>query len=249
MEIIRVTNGDYAAYEELLLQREQLEKEADEYQREYICEFGQLITEVFKEKIECISLKKAIAFCQAAKNRGAEIKQNELEDYLNAHMAAYYAQLQNMLAQNKAANSGTPITDYQAGQIKKIYRRLAKLLHPDISPLTTQYPRLSELFGEIITAYKCNQLKRLQELEVLVMKALDEIGAEHADIVIDDIETKIEALEEEIHSIVTTEPYTYKTLLADAFAAAEKKKALEEELEEYKNYHVRLQKILDELNA
>jgi S-adenosylmethionine hydrolase len=45
-------------YESLLLKREQYEKEAGVYLTLYIHEFGELITDVYKAKIDCIELKK-----------------------------------------------------------------------------------------------------------------------------------------------------------------------------------------------
>ena len=249
MEIVRITDGDYAQYEELLLRRDRLEKEASAAQLEYIREFGEAVTAVFQEKLECIALRKAIAFCQQAKNRGDAADPAALQAYLDVHMASYYAELQDMLARNSAAKGAVPISDYQAEQVKRIYRRLAKLLHPDISPLTRQDPELMQLFQEVLTAYRGNQLQRLQELEVLIRKKLDELGGQQLELVIEDIAGKTEALEEEIQTILTTEPYTYRELLADAFAVEEKKQALEKELEDYRRYHAELQKLLDGLQA
>ena len=70
MEIVHIAAGDYPKYESLLLQRDQLKKEALLYRRAYIHEFGKLINQVFEKKIECIRIKKSIAFCLLAKNHG-----------------------------------------------------------------------------------------------------------------------------------------------------------------------------------
>ena len=56
----------FTRYEELLLKKEQLLKDAESYRIAYIKEFGELTADVFKAKIECIRIKKNIAFCQAA---------------------------------------------------------------------------------------------------------------------------------------------------------------------------------------
>ena len=63
-------NSSYAEYERLLLERDARKKEAGGYFTEYMCEFGELINKVFEKKIDCISKKKSIAFCQAYVNRG-----------------------------------------------------------------------------------------------------------------------------------------------------------------------------------
>lgn len=47
MQLIHVANGDYSRYEELLLQRDHIEKEAFCYQQAYTREFGDLTVEAF----------------------------------------------------------------------------------------------------------------------------------------------------------------------------------------------------------
>ena len=53
-EIIRVKNISYDRYEELLMRRDAIRKEAFIYERAFTREFGDLILEVFRMKIECI---------------------------------------------------------------------------------------------------------------------------------------------------------------------------------------------------
>ena len=53
-DIIKVKNTAYSKYEEVLLRRDNLRKEAEHYHMEYIRVFGDLITDAFEKKIECI---------------------------------------------------------------------------------------------------------------------------------------------------------------------------------------------------
>lgn len=53
-DIIKVKNTAYSKYEEVLLRRDNLRKEAEHYHMEYLRVFGDLITEDFEKKIECI---------------------------------------------------------------------------------------------------------------------------------------------------------------------------------------------------
>lgn len=247
MDIIRVANGDYGRYEELLLQRDQLEKEAYGYQQQYTREFGDLTVEAFQLKVDCISLKKSIAFCIAAKNRGDKPDVVKLAEYLALQMAAYRNQLEEMIAERDAAQKGKPISIYELGEIKKIYRRIAKLLHPDISTLTEDYPELGELFGRVMIAYQCNDLQELRDLEILINKALEDNGIESMNIIIPDVAQRILDLENEIEQILSTEPYLYKELFADAFRMQAKKEELEKEIDEYKAYKTQLEAQLREL--
>ena len=97
----------YKNYEELLIKRDQLYKEAGGIQILYTKEFGDLITKVFEEKIECIKKKKAIEYCQAITNKGGFIDKDDLASYLDKNMALYKTLLHqkilksNMLPLNK----------------------------------------------------------------------------------------------------------------------------------------------------
>ena len=62
MEIIKVRNADYARYEELLLERDGLRKEAYITHGMYVKEFGELILGVFEKQIACIRKKKQIDY-------------------------------------------------------------------------------------------------------------------------------------------------------------------------------------------
>ena len=62
MRPVKVENTRYDEYEELLLMRDQVRKEAGQAWTLYVRFFGQLMTEVFEEKVACIRLKKLIAY-------------------------------------------------------------------------------------------------------------------------------------------------------------------------------------------
>ncbi|MCF0136702.1 MAG: hypothetical protein HUJ69_09850 [Lachnospiraceae bacterium] len=242
MEIICVANGDYERYEELLLQRDQLEKEAYRHQLAYTREFGDLAIECFQLKIDCIALKKSIAFCIAAKNRGEKPDLAALSELLLRQMAAYTKQLDDMVNEQKAARGGRPLAPYEVSEIKKIYRRIAKMLHPDISPLTEMYPELGELFQRVMIAYQCNDLQELRNLEVLINKVLSDYDIETVNMAIPNVAERILELENEIEQILTTEPYIYKYLFEDEFKIQIKKDELKKEIEEYCTYKAQLEK-------
>ena len=60
MDIIKLKNTSYTKYEEVLLRRDNLRKEAEHFHMEYIREFGSLIIKAFEIKVECIRKKKMI---------------------------------------------------------------------------------------------------------------------------------------------------------------------------------------------
>ena len=250
MEMIHIApGGDYAHYEELTLKKDQYEKEADLYQLAYIREFGELITEGFQLKIDCISLKKEIAVYMKAKNAGKTVSREEVKSYLKKHMAGYYEELKRMIEQKNASKKGRIISESEAAKVKAKYRKLAKLLHPDISPIIGQFPQFGELFNRITLAYKCNDLKELEKLEVLVNKALEENGVEGFDVVIPNIAERIEEIEAEIDAIIHSVPYIYKKLLENHDAIKEKQAELTADIQEYTQYKKELNEKLDAIKG
>ncbi len=245
--IIRVKNTSYARYEELLLRRDNIKKEAFIYQRNYTAEFGDKIIAVFEKKIECIRKKKTIEFCQMAANHGKAIDQVQLQEYLQKEMEEFQMQLNCMIQDTANAKKRGEVSEVELLQIKKIYHKMVKLIHPDINPVVAESEELRDLWQRIVIAYDCNQLKELQELEILVTTALKKTGIDKLDVDIPDIDEKIAELESEIKRIKETDPYMFKFLLDDPTAVEEKKNSLKEELKSYEEYSNQLEEILQNL--
>lgn len=242
-ELIKSHDSRYDEYEKLLLERDRYRKDAKNYMMLYIHEFGELISQVFKLKVSCIEKKKTIAFCQMYINRNEMVDMNALNAYIKTEMQQYYDELKRMADDNELCREMRTIPEVEALEIKSIYRRIAKQLHPDINPLTVESEELYELWNRVSLAYNCSDLKELRELELLVNMALGNYG-EGIEVTIPDIDQKIEDLKAEIERIVTTDPYMYKHLLESDDLIAEKKNELQKELEEYSNYENQLKEIL-----
>lgn len=246
-EIIRVKNISYDRYEELLMRRDAIKKEAFQYERAYVREFGDLILEIFQIKLECIRKKKTIEYCLAAANHGQSVDQNQLQEYLQKELTAFQEQLKGMVADAEAAKNTGQVTEVELLQIKKIYHKMVKRIHPDINPMVEKSEKLQELWQRVVVAYNCNDLKLMQETEVLITKALEQMGNETIDVEIPNIDEKIEELEAEIIKIRETDPYQYKFLLEDSEAVSEKKNSLKEEKNSYEEYGKQLDEVLNVL--
>lgn len=237
----------FTRYEELLLKKEQIIKEGESYRIAYIREFGELTANVFKAKIECIRLKKNIAFCQKALNQGRKINAEAMEKAAELEMKVYNDELRQILMENKEASEATRSDRFDVTLGKKIYRRLAKKLHPDINKMTEKDPYLADLWNSIMIAYHMNDVERLEELEVLVNKAMKDLGEEALDIDYTDLEERIEALEIKIGLILSDKPYSYGEFLADEEKVKVKKAEMEKELKEYEDYALQLEEVLADL--
>ena len=246
-EMIRVKGASYARYEELLLRRDQLKKDAFQYQQDYIREFGSLILELFELKMEGIRKKKTIEYCQAALNHGKTVDPDALKAFLERELASFKEKLEEMIREKEAADDAKPITAAKLLKIKRIYHKLVKKIHPDINPRVKESKTLEDLWHQVALAYNCNDLELLQELEVLVESALEQLGEEGEEIDIPDIDERIEKLEHEISVIIETDPYQYKYLLDDEDLIEEKKQDLRDEIRSYQDYLKTLEEVLEDL--
>jgi hypothetical protein len=234
-------------YEELLLKREQLYKEAKSIKISYVQEFGELTVMIFQAKLDCIRLKKTIAYCQKAINNGEKIDIDAMQGKVDEEMTLYKIELEEMLVENARAKEAKTSDTYSMEMTKRLYRKLAKLLHPDINAKTEQYYVLQNLWNQVLEAYATNNFEKLEELEVLVNKAMKELGDEGFELKIEDIEKKLERVRKQIEEIITTKPYTYHTLLDDPNAIEDKKAELNKELEEYNEYKATLEETLNNM--
>ena len=236
MRITKGTDNYYDRYEDLLLKRDQILKESGSILIAYTKEFGELMQTVFMRKVECIRLKKLIAYCQKQINRGLKIDMDAADEAIDAEMAAYYMDLMEMIARNEEAKDAKSVDELRYLRSKRIYRRLAKKLHPDINAMTSKNEELSILWNRIVTAYRASDDEELENLEVLARKILNDLGGDGFEIVLDDIGERIVKLENMISELITTEPYIYKELLLDAGRVKAKKDELNTELDEYTKY-------------
>ena len=186
MDIIKITDERYQRYEKLLLERDNYRRLAELHLAAYIREFGRLITAAFEKKISCIEKKKTIAFCQMYANRGEPVDLNALQSYIATEMAEYNKQLQQMIEDNNAAQSAGTLTDGEVQKVKQIYRKIAKKIHPDIFPETSENEKLKEIWQRVSSAYNCNNLQELEELEVLLNSVMNELGDGFSEIEIPD---------------------------------------------------------------
>ena len=239
----------YEEYENLLQKRDQLEREAGSLQISYTKTFGELLNAVFEKKIECIRKKKEIAYYQAALNHGKSVDPDELDRIMEKEMASYNHDLQKMLSDYKIAMDSKTIGSVDMLRAKKLYRRIAKRIHPDINPWTSGRMELLDLWQRTVIAYHTGNVKELEEVEVLAKKTMETLGLDSFEIEIPDIEEKIDRVEREINEILTTEPYTYEKLLNDPDMVQKKKDDLNRELEEYKSYAEELDEALRQLIA
>ena len=246
-EIINRGDSSYERYEELLLRKSALVKECLLLDQEYTRIFGESILALSRLQIECARRKKTIEFCQMSLNKGKEPDEAELQAFIQHETRKLQEHYRKISEEYESAKKGGQISESDLMKVRKIYRRAAKLLHPDLHPEVAQSETLQELWNRMSVAYACNDLKELEELEVLVAAALADRDGEEWHVDVPDLEEKIRNLEAEIADIMDRDPYQYKFLLEDPEAVEEKKQSLQEEIDMFRGYAAALDAKLAEV--
>jgi hypothetical protein len=124
-------------------------------------------------------------------------------------------------------SSGPSFTE----RLKSLYRRIVKLLHPDMNPDVTKEQQA--LFRDAVRAYKEEDIDRLQEISDLLDAQIfpERAGDSPEDLaklrkIRDGLLSAIAALEAEIREIKETRPYLYKFFLEDEDAVKERRESL-----------------------
>lgn len=249
MNLIEIDNSSkYEEYERLLFEKQALIKEAIHIKTDYIHYFGDLLNEIFKNQIEVIKFKKIISFCILKQNLGLDIDKLELDNYLDLELKSYYVELEKMVKEKSLIDEDykkSNLPDEVIKEIKSIYYKIAKLLHPDLHPDDFN-ENMQELWEKACLYYECNDLESLKEIydsTLLYVNGIEDIIYE-----IPNIDDKINGLKESIEKIVTSIPYTYKYDLIDSKAIKQKKLELENENNNLLLYIEELKMIVEDFN-
>lgn len=233
-DVIKVKSISYKRYEELLVKKDKLLKEAEKYRFSYEQIFGSLNKEISDIKMECVKKRKTLSYCKNVVNLGLPIYRKELDDFIENAMKDY----QDTIACLMNDDSSETQKSASPKEIKRIYRGIAKLIHPDMNEQLKSDEVVQDLWNRTCIAYNCTNYKDLLELEVLVNKYLESIFYDHNDdIVIPNIEEKIFDLYKEIENIKQTNPYQYKYILMDENNIISKIDELSKEINDYKRYN------------
>lgn len=238
----------------LLLERDELRLViCKNIETAYMLALGSSEYKAFELQCKVLRLRRKIDLIQAKKNRQEKIVLSAIEETLDEEFAEYQRQLDEQINKmNKALDhsKGTPLTEEETKEIKKIYRNIVKALHPDLHPEVT--PAQVQLFQNAVEAYEHGDLNSLRIISTMVAEPLVVEPSESALTVLakekERLSKTLELIREQIAEIKSEFPYTMKELVESPEKIAEKKEEIEETLAELKEaydfYSARLKEML-----
>lgn len=144
-------------------------KEGTAIRIEYTEKIGQYECKQYELYLQYEELKHKIEMVQAKINRSEEVDMAAIDKEIAGIMEGYYEKLNGMrscVAELVGYRSGAEVDVDVRANIKRIYRKLMKILHPDV--LETELGFEPELWEKAQDAYKRNDIDTLQMIEDIV---------------------------------------------------------------------------------
>lgn len=191
------TNYFINLYRSLIIKRDELKKQVEENQKDNYQMYADSYKEYYSLMVECIFLKKRIAYCQRCKNHHIKIYKEELEGYMNAVKEDYMHELEELRTHKKIVKQH--LSDEDMKQAKKIFKRIIKRINPQHS-----------LWERAVESYRYNNLNDLIDIEMLVDYEKQSIRKK---LDMTYLTTQIERIKKEIESIENRNPKITKEYL------------------------------------
>ncbi|MCR5057279.1 MAG: hypothetical protein K6A81_01495 [Clostridiales bacterium] len=246
MNIYNMTDNNYDKYMKLLVRRDQLKQEAAGWHAKYVAEFGEKLCKLFEEQMKCVELKKKIHFCQLQRNHGMKVDKEEMEKNVAMQMKSSMEQLRKMREGYEMASNLKSIPHVTVMRVKSLYRKIVKMIHPDLRPHLAGDEEVETFWIRAQEAYENYDVDELESLEALIKNHLLMIGEEIDEkIEIHELEAKILHIENDIDTILETDPYLYSVLLTQPDLVGQRHEELSENILNYQKHAVELEHILE----
>ena len=206
----------------------------------YMLEFGSLEYSLYESYCKYLRLRRKKEMIQAKKNRQEKIILSDIESQLDREFVEYKKKLEEKISGiNRALERSKmeALSDEEEDEIKKLYRKIVKKLHPDLNPKMTDAER--ELFYHAAQAYEKGNLNAIRmifqivdngDMEEDFSSSIEELRKEEQR-----LQALVSQIQEEIEHIKTVPPYTLKKYVEDEKERLEKIRELKQELKSFQD--------------
>lgn len=223
----------------LLLERDELQFViCKNIETEYMLKLGSIEYKAYEAQCDALRLKRKIELIQAKKNRQEKVIISAIEETLDTEFAEYQKQLNEQIDKMNDAlkrSKAEVLSDEDNKELKKLYRKIVKALHPDINPDVSETQ--VNLFDNAVQAYKNGDLNTLRIIGEMVGN--NPLPEQHKDAMTQLVEERerleglLKSIRESIENIKSEYPYTMKDILKDTKKTEQKKQELESVIEQY----------------
>lgn len=222
---------------------------------EYMSKVGVLEYKLYEFQCKILRLKRKIELYQININRQEVPNEKEIEEKLDAEYKEYEKKLNKMSNDIQEAldrKNCSFLSEEDGKELKNIYRRLIKKLHPDLNKESSE--KNKNIFLQVTRAYENGDLETLKNLELLTNEIVEKENIETGEFEeLKNSKVKYEKIVKElletIKKIKESYPYNKKEFLKSDILVQKKKEELSQQMEMYKGVYINLEKILKELKG
>jgi vacuolar-type H+-ATPase subunit I/STV1 len=219
---------------------------------EYIMKIGRLEYELFEIECNIARTRRKIDMIQACINLQVPINEEQIEQQLDKEYEEYIEKLKQMASDIDVANyldNCEKLTVEETAELKKTYRAIIKLIHPDVNDNLTEEQKA--LWNRVNDAYETGNIEMLKVLYELVLDNETIENTENTDDEneIDVLKTKVEFLQkkikdllQDIEKIKKAFPFNIVDFLKDEEKIHNKQEELHKSIKE-------AERVLEELNT
>lgn len=223
----------------VVLERDQLRYvECENIEMRYMLELGALEYKAYEAQCRALRLKRKIELIRAKLNRQEKVDLSRIERILEREMEEYTEKLDKKIEQMNQAlrrNECPELSVQESKELKKLYRKVVKVLHPDLNPQISDAQRV--LFHNAVQAYKNGDVEALRIINEMVGE--DMIPDDSTDAMAELLKEKqrlekmLASVLESIEEMKGQYPYTLKEILEDSGKIEEHRSKLQEIMECY----------------
>lgn len=222
-------------------------------QAKYMSEIGCLEYKVYEFDIKYRRLKRKVELYQACINKQEPINVQKIENQLDEEYKEYEDKIKKMydeIQDSLKDLNATVLSENTSKEIKTLYRKLIKKLHPDLNPNYSEKDK--NLLLQVEQAFQNGDFKTLKNIEILIeeidtnneqeLGELDELrnNKKKYAIMVEDLQMAIDKIKNEF-------PYNEIDFLSNPERIAIRQKELRATIDNYKIAYGDLQERLKKL--
>lgn len=222
---------------------------------DYMSKIGILEYKLFEWQCKILRLKRKIELYQRKINRQEIPDENEIEKELENEYKEYEEKLKQMSNELQNAlqrkNYGI-LSEENTKELKRIYRKLIKKLHPDLNKENSE--KNKNLLLKVTRAYENGDIETLKNLEILTNEIIEKENVEMGELEeLNESKARYEIiinnLIEEIKKIKESFPYNKKEFLKSEILVQKRRQELENEMKMCKEVYLNLHNLLKQLKG